>query len=101
MSEVQFPDGSRHAFGRPEPARQLGTTPIEPLEQPSAAWPDEAACRVAAAAHQSVDVLATRAQAAGLNDVQQAAEDAVSALGHLDRVLRDHHTQVPRSGGAQ
>jgi len=90
MSVVQFPEGSRHAAGPRTITPQLATTPITPSEQP-AAWPDEAACKVAAQAQLDVEGLAMAAQSAGLDDVQRAAEDAVSALEHLDRVLTDHY----------
>lgn len=91
MGVVNFPDGSRHGAGRPEPVRQLGTEPITPTEPPpSGAWPDESACDSIGRAVAAVDELSTRAQSEGLDDVQQAAEDALSALQRLDGVLGDH-----------
>jgi hypothetical protein len=90
MNEVQFPEGSRHAARQQAFERQM-SEPITPTEQPTGEWPDEAACKVAAQAQVDVDELASAAQRAGLGDVQRAAEDAVSALEHLDRVLTDHY----------
>lgn len=91
MGVVNFPDGSRHGADRPEPVRQLGTEPITPTETPLAgAWPDEEACKSVSLAGLSVDVVGTRAQSEGLDDVQQAAEDALSALQHLGRTLGDY-----------
>lgn len=90
MSEVRFPAGSRHGSAPAERTPQMSTPPITPAEHP-AAWPDEAACKAVSQAQLDVDRLATAAGAAGLDDVQQAAEDAVSALEHLGRVLGDHY----------
>lgn len=91
MGVVNFPDGSRHGADRPEPVRQLGTEPITPTGTPSAmAWPDETACDSIGRAVAAVDELGTRALSEGLDDVQQAAEDALSALQRLDDVLGDH-----------
>lgn len=90
MSEVHFPMGSRHGSAPAERTPQMSTPPITPVEQP-AAWPDEAARKAVSQAQLDADRLATAAQAAGLDDVQQAAEDAVSALQHLGRVLADHY----------
>ena len=90
MNEVQFPEGSRHAARQQAFERQM-SEPITPTEQPAGAWPDEAACNDVGRAIQTVDELGAAAQRAGLDDVQQAASDALEALQHLDRVLADHY----------
>lgn len=91
MGVVNFPDGSRHGVTSTNPVRQLSTEPITPMETPpSGDWPDEAAGKAVSLAELAVDELGTRALSEGLDDVQQAAEDALSALQHLSRVLGDH-----------